>query len=69
MANKISLFKKIKIFREFRKILKLNKTELEQIFGNKILLWEPLKKAKAIVIYNRIKKNTSKKIKFTADKL
>jgi hypothetical protein len=36
MANKISFFKKIKIFREFRKILKLNKTELEQIFGARI---------------------------------
>jgi len=36
MANKISLFKKIKIFREFKKILKLNKTELEQVFGARI---------------------------------
>ena len=36
MANKISFFKKIKIFREFRKILKLNKTELEQVFGARI---------------------------------
>lgn len=36
MRNKISLYKKIQIFREFRKILKLNKTELEQIFGARI---------------------------------
>jgi hypothetical protein len=36
MANKISLYKKIKIFREFKKILKLNKTELEQVFGARI---------------------------------
>jgi len=36
MANKISFFKKIKIFREFRKVLKLNKTELEQVFGARI---------------------------------
>ena len=36
MANKISFFKKIKIFREFRKILKLNKIELEQVFGARI---------------------------------
>jgi len=36
MVNKISFFKKIKIFREFRKILKLNKTELEQVFGARI---------------------------------
>lgn len=36
MANKISLYKKIKIFREFKKILKLNKTELDQVFGARI---------------------------------
>jgi hypothetical protein len=36
MANKISLYKKIKIFGEFKKILRLNKTELEQIFGARI---------------------------------
>jgi hypothetical protein len=36
MANKISLYKKIKIFREFKKTLKLNKTELEQVFGARI---------------------------------
>jgi hypothetical protein len=36
MSNKISFFKKIKIFREFRKILKLNKIELEQVFGARI---------------------------------
>ena len=36
MANKISLLKKIKIFREFRKVLKLNRVELEQVFGARI---------------------------------
>jgi hypothetical protein len=36
MANKISLYKKIKIFRDFKKVLKLNKTELEQVFGARI---------------------------------
>ena len=36
MANKISLYKKIKIFREFKKVLRLNKTELEQVFGARI---------------------------------
>jgi hypothetical protein len=36
MANKISLYKKIKIFREFKKILRLNKTELEQMFGARV---------------------------------
>ncbi len=36
MANKISLYKKIKIFSEFKRILKLNKTELEQVFGARI---------------------------------
>jgi hypothetical protein len=36
MANKISLYKKIKIFGEFKKIIKLNKTELEQVFGARI---------------------------------
>jgi len=36
MVNKISLYKKIKIFGEFKKVLKLNKTELEQVFGARI---------------------------------
>lgn len=36
MANRISFFKKIKIFREFKKVLKLNKIELEQVFGARI---------------------------------
>ena len=36
MANKISLYKKIKIFGEFKKVIKLNKTELEQVFGARI---------------------------------
>jgi len=33
---RISLYKKIKIFREFRKVLKLNRTELEQVFGARV---------------------------------
>ena len=36
MKSKISLYKKIKIFREFKKILILNKTEIEQVFGARI---------------------------------
>jgi hypothetical protein len=36
MAKKISLLKKIKIFREFRKTIKLNKTEIEETFGARI---------------------------------
>lgn len=36
MANKISIYKKIKIFRDFKKVLRLNKTELEQVFGARI---------------------------------
>ena len=36
MANKISLLKKLRIFRDFRKILKLNKTELQEVFGARI---------------------------------
>jgi hypothetical protein len=36
MASKISFYKKIKIFREFKKILRLNSTELEQVFGARI---------------------------------
>jgi len=36
MANRISFLKKIKIFREFKKVIKLNKIELEQVFGARI---------------------------------
>jgi hypothetical protein len=36
MVSKISLYKKIKIFGEFKKVLKLNKTELEQVFAARI---------------------------------
>ena len=36
MKSKISLYKKIKIFREFKKILILNNTEIEQVFGARI---------------------------------
>jgi len=36
MANRISFLKKIKIFREFKKVIKLNKVELEQVFGARI---------------------------------
>jgi hypothetical protein len=36
MANKISLLKKLKIFRDFKKVLKLNKTELQEVFGARI---------------------------------
>lgn len=36
MANKISLLKKLRIFRDFRKVIKLNKTELQELFGARI---------------------------------
>jgi len=36
MANKISFLKKIKIFRDFKKVLKLNKTELQEVFGARV---------------------------------
>ena len=36
MANKISLLKKLRIFRDFKKVLKLNKTELQEVFGARI---------------------------------
>jgi hypothetical protein len=36
MINKISLYKKIKIFGEFKKTIRLNEVELEQIFGARI---------------------------------
>ena len=36
MANKISFLKKLRIFRDFKKVLKLNKTELQEVFGARI---------------------------------
>jgi hypothetical protein len=36
MANKISFLKKLKIFRDFKKVLKLNKTELQEVFGARV---------------------------------
>ena len=36
MINKISLYKKIKIFGEFKKTIRLNEVELEQTFGARI---------------------------------
>jgi hypothetical protein len=36
MANKISLLKKLRIFRDFKKVLKLNKVELQEVFGARI---------------------------------
>jgi hypothetical protein len=36
MANRISFLKIIKIFREFKKVIKLNKIELDQVFGARI---------------------------------
>lgn len=44
--SRITLYKKIKMFNEFRKILKLNKIEIEQTFGSRI--------DKAYRIYNVI---------------
>jgi hypothetical protein len=34
--KKVSLYKKLKIFREFKKILRLNKTEMQEIFGARV---------------------------------
>jgi hypothetical protein len=34
--KKISLYKKLKIFREYKNILKLNKTEMEEVFGARV---------------------------------
>jgi hypothetical protein len=34
--KKISLYKKLQIFREFKKILRLNKTEMQEIFGARV---------------------------------
>lgn len=36
MRRKISLWKKIKLFKEFRKIVKLSETEIGEIFGARI---------------------------------
>ena len=36
MANKISFLKKLRIFRDFKKVLKLNKTELQEVFGVRV---------------------------------
>ena len=36
MKRKISLYKKLKLFREFKKILKLNENEINQIFGSRV---------------------------------
>jgi hypothetical protein len=36
MANKISFLKKLRIFRDFRKVLRLNKTELQETFGARV---------------------------------
>lgn len=34
--KKLSLYKKLQIFREFKKILRLNKTEMEEVFGARV---------------------------------
>lgn len=36
MKSKISFFKKLSLFREFRKKLRVNKTELEEVFGARV---------------------------------
>ena len=36
MASKVSFFKKLKIFKDFRKTLRLNKTEIQEVFGARI---------------------------------
>lgn len=36
MRRKISLWKKIKLFKEFRKIVKLSETEIGEVFGARI---------------------------------
>lgn len=36
MKRKISLYKKLKLFKEFKKILKLNENEIGQIFGSRV---------------------------------
>jgi len=36
MANKISLIKKLRIFRDFKKVLRLNKIEIQEVFGARV---------------------------------
>lgn len=36
MASKVSFFKKLKIFKDFRRTLRLNKTEIQEVFGARI---------------------------------
>jgi hypothetical protein len=36
MASKVSFFKKLKIFKDFRKVLRLNKTEIQEVFGARV---------------------------------
>jgi hypothetical protein len=36
MASKVSFLKKLRIFRDFRKTLRLNKTELQERFGARV---------------------------------
>ena len=36
MKRKISLYKKLKLFKDFKKILKLNENEIGQIFGSRV---------------------------------
>jgi hypothetical protein len=36
MSRKISLLKKIKLFKEFRKVIDINKVEMEQVLGSRV---------------------------------
>jgi len=36
MANKISFIKKLSIFRDFKKVLRLNKIEIQEVFGARV---------------------------------
>ena len=36
MKRKISLYKKLKLFKDFKKILKLNENEIGQVFGSRV---------------------------------
>lgn len=36
MASQISFFKTLKLFREYKKIVRLNKTEIEQVLGLRV---------------------------------
>lgn len=36
MKRKISLYRKLKLFKEFKKILKLNENEINQVFGSRV---------------------------------